>query len=167
MDRIPSYQQINYMILKNSNVSKAFTWSIFFYTRHFKTHVVTNNLHTSPVLIQFLFSFVNNHAMVFLCVPNILYAYAISKKISDDIQVSGSRIHSNIGTRDNFPPLMHIMITSEETRSSNIDTLSSLLIHKRKLDSNQKIILQNYNHNTKQNYEWYKIYKSFWIEYEI
>ena len=57
-----------------------------------------NNLHTSPVLIQFLFSFVNNHAMVFLCVPNILYAYVIRKKISDDIQVSCSKVHSNIGT---------------------------------------------------------------------
>ena len=70
--------------------------------------------------------------MVFLCVPNILYAYAISKKISDDIQLSGSRIHSNIGTRDNFPRIMHIMITSKETRCSNIDTLRSILMHDRK-----------------------------------
>ena len=136
----------NYITSKSSNVSYAFTWSILFYTRHFKTHVVTNNLHTSPVLIQFLFSFVNNHAMVFLCVPNILYAYAISKKISDDIQVSGSRIHSNIGTRDNFLPIMHIMITSKENRCSNIDILSSLIIHKIKWDSNQnKLILQKYS----------------------
>ena len=36
--------------------------------------------------------------MVFLCVPNILYAYVIRKKISDDIQVSCSKVHSNIGT---------------------------------------------------------------------
>ena len=137
---------MNFITLKYSNVSYAFSWSMFFHSRHFKTHVVTNNLHTSPVLIQFLFSFVNNHAMVFLCVPNILYAYAISKKISDDIQVSGSRIHSNIGTRDNFLPIMHIMITSKENRCSNIDILSSLIIHKIKWDSNQnKLILQKYS----------------------
>ena len=84
--------------------------------------------------------------MVFLCVPNILYAYAISKKISDDIQVSGSRIHSNIGTRDNFLPIMHIMITSKENRCSNIDIVRSLIIHKIKWDSNQnKLILQKYS----------------------
>ena len=36
-------------------------------------HLVPNLF--SPVSIEFLFSFVNIHAMVFLCVPNILYAY--------------------------------------------------------------------------------------------
>ena len=40
----------------------------------------------SPVLIQFLFSFVNNQAMVFLCVPNTLYAFIISKQVFDVIR---------------------------------------------------------------------------------
>ena len=41
-------------------------------------HLVPNLF--SPVSIEFLFSFVNIHAMVFLCVPNILYAYISASK---------------------------------------------------------------------------------------